>query len=269
MVRSKPEGIDPTESIVWDSMPLEASAPLEAAASLDARDISAKLPVVRSQPSTPPPVPAPEAAPTLQSKPLVEPDQSRVSPGISTVAPNPQAALPVGQLIGQPDADYDGIPTDQRQPAPAPSNATERTTVRLLEERLFVDRKKRKVGDVIVRKEIETRIVEVPVRRETLIVEQISPEYKSLASIDLSDSAIEGVELLAPAEARTQPSVSMEFTSARAASQFLATIASQPEPGYQTVQVKIVVDSVEQKAIYQQWFDRYVTNQNLADTSSY
>jgi len=43
------------------------------------------------------------------------------------------------------------------------------------------------VGEVIVRKVIETRMVEVqvPVRHEKLIVEQVSPERKQLAEIDL------------------------------------------------------------------------------------
>ena len=61
----------------------------------------------------------------------------------------------------------------------------EETIIRLLEERLVVDSSKRKIGEVIVRKEIETRMVQVPVRREKLIVEQVSPEHKQLAEIDL------------------------------------------------------------------------------------
>jgi len=59
--------------------------------------------------------------------------------------------------------------------------------IRLLGERVVVDRNKRKVGEVIVRKVIETRMVQVqvPVRHEKLIVEQVSPERKQLAEIDL------------------------------------------------------------------------------------
>ncbi|WP_313949288.1 DUF2382 domain-containing protein [Leptolyngbya sp. FACHB-261] len=52
-------------------------------------------------------------------------------------------------------------------------------SIRLLDERLVVNRSKRKTGEIIVRKEIETRIVEVPVRYEKLIVEQINPESNS------------------------------------------------------------------------------------------
>jgi Domain of unknown function (DUF2382) len=57
----------------------------------------------------------------------------------------------------------------------------------LLEERLMVDLTRRKTGEIVVRKEVDTEIlhVEVPVRREKLIVEQVSPEYKLLAQIDL------------------------------------------------------------------------------------
>jgi stress response protein YsnF len=67
--------------------------------------------------------------------------------------------------------------------------------IRLLGERLIIERTKHKVGEVIVRKEIETHIVQVPIRREKLIVEQISPEYKQLAQIDLGGEAISGVDL--------------------------------------------------------------------------
>jgi stress response protein YsnF len=54
----------------------------------------------------------------------------------------------------------------------------EEQIIRLLAERLVVNQNKRKVGDVTIRKEVETRMIQVPVRREKLIVEQISPEYK-------------------------------------------------------------------------------------------
>lgn len=73
----------------------------------------------------------------------------------------------------------------------------EEEIVRLLGERLIVDRSKRKVGEVIVRKEIETRMVQVqvPVRHEKLIVEQVSPERKQLAEIDLGQEEITGLDL--------------------------------------------------------------------------
>ncbi|WP_199192210.1 DUF2382 domain-containing protein [Chlorogloea sp. CCALA 695] len=67
--------------------------------------------------------------------------------------------------------------------------------VRLVEERLVVNRRKRKIGEVVVRKEIETRIIQVPVRYEKLIVEQISPERKQLVEINLGQTEDTEIEL--------------------------------------------------------------------------
>jgi stress response protein YsnF len=61
----------------------------------------------------------------------------------------------------------------------------------LLAERVIVDRHKRKSGEVVIRKVIETEVIEVVVRREKLIVEQVSPEYKELAVIDLGRTSVE------------------------------------------------------------------------------
>jgi stress response protein YsnF len=67
--------------------------------------------------------------------------------------------------------------------------------VRLVEERLVVNRSKHKIGEAIVRKEIETRIIQVPVRYEKLIVEQVSPERKQLVEINLGQAEGAGIEL--------------------------------------------------------------------------
>jgi hypothetical protein len=58
-----------------------------------------------------------------------------------------------------------------------------------------VGRTRRKVGEIIVRKQIETRLVEVPVRREKLIVEQVGGSDKPLAEIDLGIGEVVGVDL--------------------------------------------------------------------------
>lgn len=68
-----------------------------------------------------------------------------------------------------------------------PTNSPDRVTLQLLEERLKVRLKTQKVGEVVVRKETETRVVEVPLRREKLIVEQVSPTFRELAAIHLGD----------------------------------------------------------------------------------
>jgi Domain of unknown function (DUF2382) len=110
--------------------------------------------------------------------------------------------------------------------------------LQLLEERLVVDIQRRKVGEIVVRKEIETRIVEVPIRREKLIVEQVSPEFKQLAVIDLGQSsATETVGV----ETAYLPTVDAKFTSIAAAVDFLKEIAEREDSALQHVQMNVVL----------------------------
>ncbi|MBW4591664.1 MAG: DUF2382 domain-containing protein [Brasilonema angustatum HA4187-MV1] len=156
--------------------------------------------------------------------------------------------------------------------------------IRLLGERLIIERTKRKVGEVIVRKEIETQIVQVPIRREKLIVEQISPEYKQLAQIDLGEEAISGVDLIqgetsasttthlddavsvnsevsSPKISTTAHlddglTVSGEFSSPKIASLLLNAIALERNHGCKAVRVTVIVEDEEHQKTYKEWFAR-------------
>ncbi|OKH29342.1 hypothetical protein NIES1031_00590 [Chroogloeocystis siderophila 5.2 s.c.1] len=140
--------------------------------------------------------------------------------------------------------------------------------IRLLGERVIVDRNKRKVGEVIVRKEIETRMVEIPVRREKLIVEQVSPERKQLAEIELGQQELTGIELReGEVNQLTQSfgtkigsvnglTVSGEFDSPKIASLLLNAIALERRQGCKKVRIEIVVEDAERQKTYQEWFER-------------
>ncbi|WP_414574622.1 DUF2382 domain-containing protein [Anabaena sp. CCY 9402-a] len=137
----------------------------------------------------------------------------------------------------------------------------EEKLIRLLEEQLVVGSSKQKIGEVIVRKVIETTMVQVPVRREKLIVEQITPDHKQLAEIDLSCGEITGVELTQSErlEFTSQVSgltVSGRFMSPKIASLLLNAIALERNHGCQQVLVSISVDNEEHQQKYQEWFDR-------------
>ncbi|WP_337886096.1 DUF2382 domain-containing protein [Fischerella thermalis] len=138
---------------------------------------------------------------------------------------------------------------------------TEEEIIRLLSERLVINRSKRKVGDVIVRKEIETRMVQVPVRYEKLIIEQASPENKLLAEIDLNQGEISGVELSQVEKHDvdiydSNLTVSGEFNSPKIASLLLNAIALERNHGCQGVRVTIMVENEEYQQKYQEWFER-------------
>ncbi|MDZ7956409.1 MAG: DUF2382 domain-containing protein [Aulosira sp. DedQUE10] len=141
------------------------------------------------------------------------------------------------------------------------SDVVEDQIIKLLEERLVINSSQRKVGDVIVRKEIETRMVQVPVRREKLIVEQVSPEYKQLAEIDLGQAEISGIELnqgKIPEVASLEDGLTVSglFSSPKIASLLLNAIALEKKQGCKQVQVSIVVEDEEHRQKYQEWFDR-------------
>lgn len=145
--------------------------------------------------------------------------------------------------------------------------------IRLLEERLVIDRGKRKIGEVIVRKEIETRMIQVPVRREKLIVEQVSPERKQLAEIDLGEEEVAGIDLSEAASIDTtaiastqnvnldELTVRGEFNSPKIASLLLNAIALERRHGCLKVFVEIVVEDAERQKLYQEWVNRSSASQ--------
>ncbi|UKO97734.1 YsnF/AvaK domain-containing protein [Nostoc sp. UHCC 0870] len=137
----------------------------------------------------------------------------------------------------------------------------EEKIIRLLEEQLVVDNNKHKIGEVIIRKVIETTMVQVPVRREKLIVEQITPDHRQLAEIDLRCGEINGVELTQSDRSGLNSqlsglSVSGCFISPKIASLLLNAIALERNHGCQQVLVSISVDNEENQKKYQEWFDR-------------
>lgn len=146
------------------------------------------------------------------------------------------------------------------------SNVLEEEIVRLLEERLVVNRRKHKVGEVVVRKEIATQIIEVPIQREILIIEQVGSETKRLAEIDLSKGEVIGVELAkVPSSEIHHPkeplqdkgyTVIGEFVSPRAASNLLDAIALQKQHGCAKVRVELLVENPGLQQTYQNMFDR-------------
>ncbi len=151
-------------------------------------------------------------------------------------------------------------------------------TISLLEERLMVDITRRKVGEIVVRKEIESHTItlQIPVRREKLIVEQISPEYKKLAEVDLgqnvSQEAIEeearqnlasidpGAEVLS-IQNDTQQALPesliaySEFYSLESAIKALQEICSVQNQAHKVIRIEITANDLNHKEALQNLFD--------------
>lgn len=174
---------------------------------------------------------------------------------------SPASSMPV---IGEHEDIHDESEIDDSIDFDENSEVVTEEVIRLLEERLVIGTTKRKVGEVIVRKEIETRMVQVPVRYEKLIVEQVSPEYKHLSEIELGHGEVSGLDVTEVVREESQPiasrdnrlTVSGEFPSPKAASHLLDAIAMQRRHGCKKVRIEIVLENDEHLKTYQEWFDR-------------
>jgi len=186
-------------------------------------------------------VPAPVDAQAVErSQPYVQ------SPPVQPVS---QPVFPTELLSAKPILESD-------TPAPTTDEYVQEIVVPLLDERVVVDRRRRKVGEVVVRKEIETQIVEVPIHREKLIIEQVSPQFEQLAVLELGSPQIANSVVSAGNEA-TQPSVSGKFASTAEAIQFLAAIAAESNAGQHNVQITVLLEDAAQQALYQRLLEQY------------
>lgn len=77
-------------------------------------------------------------------------------------------------------------------------NIVDNITIPLKEEKLIIERDRRKVGEVIIRKEVETDFVQVPVKREKLVIEQVGTDHQILAEIPLSQERVQVVKTEVP-----------------------------------------------------------------------
>jgi stress response protein YsnF len=215
--------LEPTEIIGQ----LESCAPLEASAPLESSVFLTTLWQINNSSDRSQIDPKSERPESLTNLP-VEKTTSNMERAIACAAP--------GAIASSPSIDDSLIePTTLIVPTDPQKEHIDAQIINLLQERLIVDRQRRKIGEVIVRKEIETRIVEVPVRREKLVVEQISPERKQLVSLDLGLTTDDSVRLIE--RVNLPKTASYEFDSPKAAREFLQTLNTQYQPN--SLQIRI------------------------------
>ncbi|MFE4106986.1 YsnF/AvaK domain-containing protein [Almyronema epifaneia] len=175
------------------------------------------------------------------------------------------AATPIDQsAVGIPDATDDLLATAN------PPDQSASTSIRLLQERLKVDRKRRKVGEVIVRKVVETRLVQVPVRREKLIVEQVSPQHQSLAEIDLGEGYVRGLEIsadeFAPFAERSPEAIAAgHLLTIQSAVWLLHTLAQQANQVCQQINVTLSLRvGAQTETVYCEFATAVIAERSLA-----
>lgn len=71
-------------------------------------------------------------------------------------------------------------------------NSTEAYQISLLEEKLQIARRKQKIGEVVIRKQIEIRMVNIPIRREKLIIERVGKNPEQLTEVIVAEETVNG-----------------------------------------------------------------------------
>jgi stress response protein YsnF len=129
--------------------------------------------------------------------------------------------------------------------------------ISLLEEKLQVNRRQQKVGEVVVRKHVETRMVKVPIRREKLIVERIGKNPERLTEVVVTEGRVNGFkyeELQNTDELHITKSHFLDIQTAR---QLLEALAHLSSVGNARVRLEIVTNCSEHQIEHQGICDRY------------
>ena len=128
----------------------------------------------------------------------------------------------------------------------------------LLEERLKVNRRNQKIGEVVVRKEVETRIVKVPVKREKLIVERIGKNPERLTEVVIGEGKVNGFKYEEFDKSDTLHITKSHFIELQKAQDLLKAIASLSSANNSKIRLEIITNCSESQIKHQSICDRFV-----------
>lgn len=138
-------------------------------------------------------------------------------------------------------------------------NSPESYQISLLEEKLQVAHRKQKVGEVVIRKQVETRMINIPIRREKLIVERIGENPEQLTEVVVAEETVNGFKYN---ELDTSNSLSVnrsQFLSLASAEKLLTDIKQLSSTANTKICVEIVTncDNIETLLELKKICDRY------------
>lgn len=130
----------------------------------------------------------------------------------------------------------------------------------LLEEKLKVDRRQQKIGEVVVRKQVETKMIEIPVRREKLIVEQIdknTEKLEQLIEVVIKQEKVNGFEYEELSDTDSLHITKSSFLDPQTAQKLLYAIAKCTSADSVKVRLELVTNCSEHQIEHQTICDRY------------
>lgn len=151
-------------------------------------------------------------------------------------------------------------PLDSKQainPTPIDDAEQNRQQVReshnisLLEEKLVVKRYRHKLGEVVVRKEVETRMIHLPIRREKLIVEKVGLATEHLTEVNLAEEQVNGVKFGELNDSNDIYQAQSDFVSLQRLKELLTKIPNRSGTENIKVRLEIITDDAESQQAYQ------------------
>jgi len=131
--------------------------------------------------------------------------------------------------------------------------------ISLFEEKLRVNRRRQKVGEIIVRKKIETRMVQIPIRREKLIIERIGKNPEQLTEVIVAEGEVNGIKFGELASTNTIHSTKSSFVPMQTARDMLDALAGLTSAAKAKIRIEILSDCSEHQVEHQDICDRYST----------
>ena len=135
---------------------------------------------------------------------------------------------------------------------------SENINLSLLEEKLKVIRHKRKLGEVVVRKKVETRIAKIPLRREKLIIERIGKNPEQLTEVIISEDKINGFDYdkLEPANSQPSKIARTKYISLEKAQSIIENIAALSPTEKPKIRLEVVTNNSNLQQQYREICDR-------------
>ena len=138
--------------------------------------------------------------------------------------------------------------------------ATKDVALSLLEEKLVVKRSKRKIGEVVVRKEVETRTVHIPLRREKLIIEKVSATTEPITEIEVQQEEVNGIKFDEFDNNNDIYQAQSNFTSLESLQNMLNEIAARSKNQNIKLRLEIITDNFQTQQSCQKICARFTDN---------
>ena len=135
-------------------------------------------------------------------------------------------------------------------------DSSEIAQISLLEEKLQVSRHQKKVGEVVVRKQIETKLIEVPIRKEKLIVERIGNNPQKLTEVVINEGNINGFKYDELTDRDRLHVVKSAYLNLETAQKLLDAISQLASAENARIRLEIVTDDANTQQQHQDLCDR-------------